>query len=254
MQAAIDIRELSFSYKDGFRNKKSVLNKLTISVAEGDTVGFLGINGAGKTTAIKILLGLLKQESGEVTILGKQAGSLAIRKKIGYLPEHPCYYWYLTSEELLRMYAGLFRLDKKTTNKRIDYLLELVELNKCRKMLLKHYSKGMLHRIGLAQALINFPDILILDEPTSGLDPCGKMSVRKIINDFKAQGKTIFFSSHELSEVELICDKVAIINSGKLVCYSTLEVILDSIKNTYREDVPNKLERYFLKTITEVNN
>jgi len=254
MQTAIDIRELSFSYKDAFHKGKSVLKKITISVEQGDTVGFLGANGAGKTTAIKILLGLLKPESGEVTILGEQAGSLAIRRKIGYLPERPCYYGYLTSEELLRMYAGLFGLDKKTADRRINYLLELVELDKCRKMFLKHYSKGMLHRIGLAQALINSPDILILDEPTSGLDPCGKMSVRRIINGFKNQGKTIFFSSHELSEVELICDKVAIINNGELICYILLREILDSVKSMYKEDIPNKLEKYFLKTITEVSD
>lgn len=251
MGTVIDIQKLDFSYRFGLRTRKTVLKKLTLSVAKADIFGFLGPNGAGKTTAIKILLGLLKPDSGTVSILGEPAGSLEARRKIGYLPEAAYYYWYLTSEEILRMYAGLFGLDKDTTDRRIDDLLKLVDLDKDRNTLLKYYSKGMLHRVGLAQALINDPEVLILDEPTSGLDPLGRMKVRQIIKDLAGQGKTIFFSSHELSEVELICNKVAIIMDGRIICHDSLQAILDYIQRTYPEDVPNKLERYFLSIIGE---
>lgn len=251
MQPVINIERLNFSYRVGARTRKPALRELTLSVGKGDIVGFLGANGAGKTTAIKILLGLMKPDSGDVSILGKPAGSLEIRRKIGYLPEIAYYYWYLTAEEILRMYAGLFGLDRRLTERRIDELLKLVELDKDRKTLLKYYSKGMLHRVGVAQALINDPEVLILDEPTSGLDPTGRMKVRQIIEDLKIKGKTIFFSSHELSEVELVCDKIAIIDKGRIICFDTLETILSSITQTSEEDIPNKLERYFIKTISE---
>lgn len=249
MQTVIDIENLSFSYQVAFKKRIEALKELTLAVAEGDIVGFLGANGAGKTTTIKLLLGLLKPDKGNVFVSGEPAGSLEVRRKIGYLPELAYYYRYLTSEEILRMYGGLFGLSRETIDERIDRLLKLVELDNHRRTPLKYYSKGMLHRIGLAQALINDPQLLIFDEPTSGLDPPGRMKVRQIVKDLKNQGKTIFFSSHELSEVELVCDKVAIIEAGRLISYDTLQAVLQAISQRYGEDIPNKLERYFLDSI-----
>ena len=195
---------------------KPALKGLSLSVQAGEVFGFLGPNGAGKTTTINVLLGFIPPTRGAAYLFGIDVRQPIARQRIGYLPEMTYYYKFLTAEELLRFYARIFGLPRLETDKRIDYLLKLVELESARKRLIKTYSKGMQQRVGIAQALINNPDLLILDEPTSGLEPLGRMKVREIIQRLKNDGKTVFFSSHELGEVETVCDRVAIINQGEL--------------------------------------
>jgi ABC-2 type transport system ATP-binding protein len=195
---------------------KVALQSLDLEVKEGEVFGFLGPNGAGKTTAINVLLGFVPPTRGAASLFGIDVRQPIARQRIGYLPEMTYYYKFLTAEELLRFYARIFGLARSEADKRIDHLLQLVELEPARRRPIKSYSKGMQQRVGLAQALINNPDLLILDEPTSGLDPLGRMKVREIIQRLKNEGKTVFFSSHELGEVETVCDRVAIINQGEL--------------------------------------
>ncbi|MGD0208178.1 MAG: ABC transporter ATP-binding protein [Verrucomicrobiota bacterium] len=195
---------------------KVALGNLDLEVNVGEVFGFLGPNGAGKTTAINVLLGFVPPTRGAAYLFGIDVRQPIARQRIGYLPEMTYYYKFLTAEELLRFYARIFGLPRTEADKRIDQLLKLVELEQARKRPIKSYSKGMQQRVGLAQALINNPDLLILDEPTSGLDPLGRMKVREIIQRLKNEGKTVFFSSHELGEVETVCDRVAIINEGEL--------------------------------------
>src|SRR6202142_2445467 len=195
---------------------KVALGGLDLEVNVGEVFGFLGLNGAGKTTAINVLLGFVPPTRGAAYLFGIDVRQPIARQRIGYLPELTYYYKFLTAEELLRFYAKIFGLARTESDRRIDQLLKLVELESVRKRPIKSYSKGMQQRVGLAQALINNPDLLILDEPTSGLDPLGRMKVREIIQRLKNQGKTVFFSSHELGEVETVCDRVAIINQGEL--------------------------------------
>ena len=195
---------------------KVALAGLDLEVRAGEVFGFLGPNGAGKTTTMNVLLGFVPPTSGEASLFGIDVRQPIARQRIGYLPEMTYYYKFLTAEELLRFYAKIFGLSRGEADKRIDRLLKLVELEPARKRPIKSYSKGMQQRVGLAQALINNPDLLVLDEPTSGLDPLGRMKVREIIQRLKNEGKTVFFSSHELGEVESVCDRVAIIHQGEL--------------------------------------
>src|ERR1700761_4747418 len=195
---------------------KIALAGLDLEVRAGEVFGFLGPNGAGKTTTMNVLLGFVQPTSGGASLFGDSVRQPIARQRIGYLPEMTYYYKFLTAEELLRFYARLFDIPCAEMERRIDAALKLVELEDARKRLIKTYSKGMQQRVGLAQALINNPDLLILDEPTSGLDPVGRMKVREIIQRLKEQGKTVFFSSHELGEVETVCDRVGILHQGKL--------------------------------------
>ncbi|HEY3931914.1 MAG TPA: ABC transporter ATP-binding protein [Verrucomicrobiae bacterium] len=206
---------------------KVALNGLDLEVNAGEIFGFLGPNGAGKTTTINVLLGFIPPTSGSASLFGIDVRQPIARQRIGYLPEMTYYYKFLTAEELLRFYAKIFGLMQNEADKRIDQLLKLVELEHARKRQIKSYSKGMQQRVGLAQALINNPDLLILDEPTSGLDPLGRMKVREIIQRLKNEGKTVFFSSHELGEVETICDRVAIIHQGELKAVGNVAGIVD---------------------------
>ena len=218
MRAILQIENLGVEYRmPGWkRETKPALKGLTLSVGAGEVFGFLGPNGAGKTTTINVLLGFTPPTSGTAYLFGIDVRQPIARQRIGYLPEMTYYYKFLTAEELLRFYARIFGLPPAEADKRIDRLLKLVELEPARKRLIKSYSKGMQQRVGIAQALINDPDLLVLDEPTSGLDPLGRMKVREIILRLKNEGKTVFFSSHELGEVETVCDRVAIINQGEL--------------------------------------
>jgi ABC-type multidrug transport system ATPase subunit len=195
---------------------KVAVKDLSLSVLEGEVFGFLGPNGAGKTTTMNVLLGFVNAMAGNAFLFGENVRNPIARQRIGYLPELTYYYKFLTAEELLRFYAKIFKVPKAEREKRIDAVLKLVELDHARKRQIKTYSKGMQQRAGLAQALINNPDLLILDEPTSGLDPVGRMKVREIIQRLKDEGKTVFFSSHELGEVETVCDRVAILHQGEL--------------------------------------
>src|SRR3954462_5473971 len=195
---------------------KVALKGLNLSVHTGEVFGFLGPNGAGKTTTMNVLLGDVNATSGAAYLFDVNTREPIARQRIGYLPELTYYYKFLTAEELLRFYARIFKIPKHEREKRIDTVLKLVELDHARKPQIKTYSKGMQQRAGLAQALINNPDLLIFDEPTSGLDPLGRMKVREIIQRLKERGKTVFFSSQELGEVETVCDRVAMLYQGEL--------------------------------------
>ena len=189
---------------------------LNLEIRQGEIFGLLGPNGAGKTTTMNVLLGFVHATAGDAKIFGRTARDPEARQSLGYLPELTYYYKFLTAEELLGYYARIFKIPKPQRGPRVDAVLKLVDLDHARKRLIKTYSKGMQQRIGLAQALINDPGLLILDEPTSGLDPVGRMQVREIINRLKDEGKTVLFSSHELGEVETVCDRVAILHEGGL--------------------------------------
>jgi ABC-2 type transport system ATP-binding protein len=212
-----------------WRQKPKVAVKgLTFSVNAGEVFGFLGPNGAGKTTTMNVLLGFIPSTSGSASLFGIDVRQPIARQRIGYLPELTYYYKFLTAEELLYFYAKIFKIPPAEADKRVDYLLKLVELESARNRVIKTYSKGMQQRVGLAQALINNPDLLIFDEPTSGLDPLGRMKVRGIIQRLKNEGKTVFFSSHELGEVETICDRVAIIHEGELKTIGPVNKIMEN--------------------------
>jgi len=214
----IQIESLTVCYqKPGLKRLTfEAVKQLSFEVHQGEVFGFLGPNGAGKTTTMNVLLGFVPPTRGAASLFGIDVRQPIARQRIGYLPELTYYYKFLTAEELLRFYAKIFGLPRAETDRRIVKLLKLVELESAAKRPIKSYSKGMQQRVGLAQALINNPDLLILDEPTSGLDPLGRMKVREIIQRLKNEGKTVFFSSHELGEVETVCDRVAIIHQGEL--------------------------------------
>jgi len=218
MPPIVQIDDLVVEYvsKERGEGVKRAVNGLSLSIGEGEVFGFLGPNGAGKTTTMKVLLGFMPPTSGSASLFGTDVRQPIARQRIGYLPELTYYYKFLTTEELLRFYARIFKIPKAETEKRINEVLKLVELEGARKKQIKTYSKGMQQRAGLAQALINNPDLLILDEPTSGLDPIGRMKVREIIQRLKEEGKTVLFSSHELGEVETVCDQVGILHQGEL--------------------------------------
>jgi ABC-2 type transport system ATP-binding protein len=228
--------ELRKVYRTGFwLNQKVIsLKNCSLQVYPGETFGLLGPNGAGKTTLLKLLLGIIRPSSGRGLLLGKPIGDRSVKQHLGYLPENPYLYDYLTGWEFLQLAAGLFQIPHKVQRQRIPQLLELVGLSQvdARKKLMRRYSKGMLQRVGMAQALINDPDLVFLDEPMSGLDPLGRYQMREIILSLKAAGKTIFFNSHVLSEVEQICDRVAILAQGELICSGSLNELLGT-DNTY---------------------
>jgi ABC-2 type transport system ATP-binding protein len=226
----IETFELKKVYRTGFwlNQKVTTLQHLALQVFQGETFGLLGPNGAGKTTLLKILLGIIRPTAGRALLLGKSLGDRAVKQRLGYLPENPYFYDYLTGWEFLQYAAGLFGIPAEVQRQRIPELLELVGLAQtaARKKQLRQYSKGMLQRIGMAQALINDPEVVFLDEPMSGLDPLGRYQIREIILLLKAQGKTIFFNSHVLSDVEKICDRVAILAQGELLCVGSMQELL----------------------------
>jgi len=226
--AVIEIENLTKDFQVGFWKKRPVraIDNLSLQVQRGEIFGFLGPNGAGKTTTLKILMNLLRPTSGGARILGEPAHSVPMRQRIGYLPENPYFYDYLTAEELL-IYAGtLFGIKQPELDKKVSTLLERVGLSDSRKLQLRKFSKGMVQRIGVAQAIINDPEVVFLDEPMSGLDPLGRREVRQVIASLKGRGVTVFFSSHILPDVEALCDRVAIMNRGKLREEGALEEIL----------------------------
>lgn len=218
MEPILETKNLWVEFKSqtGRGPRKVAVKNLNLRVQAGEVFGFLGPNGAGKTTTMNVLLGFVNATRGAAFLFGVNVTEPIARQRIGYLPELTYYYKFLSAEELLRFYGRIFRIPGSELDRRIDELLKLVELDPARKRPIKTYSKGMQQRVGLAQALINDPDLLILDEPTSGLDPLGRMKVREIIQRLRSAGKTVFFSSHELGEVETVCDRVAIINEGEL--------------------------------------
>lgn len=208
--------------------KRVALENLDLDVHEGEIFGLLGPNGAGKTTTIKILMGLHFQSSGTARIMGQPLGDLAVKAKIGFLPENAYFYDYLTGEEFLNFYGQLYGMDWRARKKRIPELLDMVGLSKARNIQLRGYSKGMVQRVGIAQALLNDPKLVVLDEPQSGLDPFGRKEVRDLILRLKDEGKTVMFSSHILGDAEMICDRVAILHLGHRIALGHLGDLLST--------------------------
>jgi ABC-2 type transport system ATP-binding protein len=218
MADAIRIENLQKKFRLGFIPKtREILKGITFCVREGETFGYLGPNGAGKTTTIKCLLGLIHPDAGTITIFGRRHSSPRARESLGFLPENPYFYDYLTAREFLAFTADLFGLGGGEKTERIARLLKLVGLERTADLPLRKYSRGMLQRAGLAQALINDPTLVVLDEPLGGMDPLGRKEIRDIIVRFKDEGKTVFFTSHILQDIEMICDRVAIIVGGRIV-------------------------------------
>ncbi len=220
---------LTKEFRTGFwRTRVRVLHDLNLEVRQGEIFGYLGPNGAGKTTTMNLLMGLIYPTAGRAWILGRDVSDVAVKAAVGFLPENPYFYTYLTGWEFLNFYGQLFSIPHGERRRRIEELLHLVGLSDAGKLQLRKYSKGMLQRIGLAQALINDPQAVFLDEPMSGLDPVGRKEVRDLILSLKAKGKTVFFSSHIIPDVEMICDRVGIIVNGRLIRVGPLEELLGS--------------------------
>lgn len=229
----LEFCDLEKEFKLGVRLKRvHAVRGVSLSVAPGEIFGYLGPNGAGKTTTMKMAMGLIQPTAGTVRLFGESVDNQAIRHRVGYLPEHPYFYDYLTPVELLDFYGALFSIPKKVRRERIDRLLDLVGLHEARDRTLRRFSKGMLQRTGIAQALINDPDLVVLDEPLSGLDPMGRKEVRDVIVALRQQGKTVFFSTHILQDIEMICDRVAIIHEGLILRLGRLDEMLTATGNT----------------------
>jgi ABC-2 type transport system ATP-binding protein len=216
-EVIVETRSLTKVYRDFWgRKKKTALNALDLKIYRGEIFGLLGPNGSGKTTTIKLLLGLLFPTSGDAFVFGEPAAKVEKNERIGYLPEESYLYRFLNAEETLDFYGRLFHLDPEVRRKRAAELIDIVGLSVDKKRILKEYSKGMRQRIGLAQALINDPDLIILDEPTSGLDPIGTRWMKDLILDLKRKGKTVLMCSHRLDDVQDVCDRIAILYNGDL--------------------------------------
>jgi ABC-2 type transport system ATP-binding protein len=221
------MRGLTKVYRSFFGGKGvRALNQLDLDVREGETFGIVGPNGSGKTTCLKLLMGLLHPTAGQARLFGLKVGDMRVKQQIGYMPEAPYFYDYLTGEQLMRYFAQFFNMSAAEQRTRIDDLLNLVGMSERRNMLLRQYSRGMLQRIGLAQALLNQPKLLILDEPTSGLDPVGAYQIRSLIGELQRRGTTILLCSHLLNEVEALCDRVGVLYRGDLKACGTLEELL----------------------------
>ncbi len=253
MDTVIEIENLTMNFLVGFWRKRpvQVLKGISLSVNKGEIFGFLGHNGAGKTTTLKILMRIIYPTTGEVKILGRSLEDVGMRQQTGYLPESPYFYDYLTGTELLEYFGKLHQMDTAQRAKRIPEVLDLVGLTKDAKLQLRKFSKGMLQRIGIAQAILHNPEVVFMDEPMSGLDPIGRREVRDIIASLRDQGKTVFFSTHILSDVEVLCDRVAILRNGERVAYGRLEEIqgreisaLEVITSLLPETIINQLRPF----------
>jgi ABC-2 type transport system ATP-binding protein len=227
--AAIRIEALTKDYLIGFWRKRPyrALDALSLEVQSGEVFGFLGPNGAGKTTTLKLLMQLIYPSSGRAEILGRPVGDVGARQRIGYLPENPYFYDYLTAEELLQYFGRLFGYSGPDARSRAAALLDRVGIGaERRRQQLRKYSKGMIQRVGIAQALLNDPEVIFLDEPMSGLDPLGRREVRSLILELRDQGRTVFFSSHILADAEALCSRVAVVAGGRLAASGSLTDIL----------------------------
>lgn len=221
---AIHVKDLRVIYRKRFRRSRvEAVRGLSFDVHEGEVVGFLGPNGAGKSSTLKAMMGFLFPSAGSIKVLGHPAGSSKAKRNLGYLPEVALYYPFMKARELLALYGGLAGVSRQEMDQRASHVLEMVGLSGRENALLKTYSKGMQQRLGIAQALVADPKLLIFDELSSGLDPLGRRDLREILRTLKQEGKTIFFSSHELSEVEMLCDRIIIINRGRKVQEGPLE-------------------------------
>lgn len=227
-EIVVETRSLTKIYRDFWgRKKKTALNALDLTIEKGEIFGLLGPNGSGKTTTIKLLLGLLFPSGGDAFVFGQPAAKVEKNEKIGYLPEESYLYRFLNAEETLDFYGRLFNIPSSVREKRAQELIELVGLSKDKKRILREYSKGMRQRIGLAQALINDPDLVILDEPTSGLDPEGTRWMKDLILDLKKKGKTVLMCSHRLEDVQDVCGRIAIVHNGDLQELGAVEKLVE---------------------------
>jgi len=240
MTNAIEIRDLTVEFRAG-RKTISALQKLNLNVMQGEVYGFIGPNGAGKTTTMHVLLGFVEAASGTAAIYGEDVRRSIARRRIGYMPENPQMYCFLTGRELLTMAGQLFGMRGSLLSAKSAELIDLIGLSDAADRRIAGYSRGMMQRIALAQALINDPDLIILDEPTSGFDPIGRIEIRKIIAGLRSAGKTVFFSSHELSEVERVCDRVGIIANGRLIADGHISQLVKAGET---------LEQYFVRILT----
>jgi ABC-2 type transport system ATP-binding protein len=241
-QTVVSIKEVSKSYRDFFgRPKVKAVDALTLNVNKGEVLGLLGPNGSGKTTTMKLLLGLIFPDYGEIRIWDKKIPDKKVYARLGFMPEESYLYRFLNAKETLSYYGGLFSLSRATIKDRTQDLLNKVGLTKAQNKPLKDYSKGMLRRITMAQALINEPDLLLLDEPTAGLDPIGAHEIKQLILNLKKEGKTVILSSHLLSDVEDVCDKIAILYNGQLIKSGNKKELL-TLKNILQFSVKNLSE------------
>ena len=246
----VETKNLTKTYRDFWgRQKVRALKALDLEIRRGEIFGLLGPNGSGKTTTIKLLLGLLFPTSGEVNILGRPASDVAKNERIGYLPEESYLYRFLNAEETLDFYGRLFKIPSAIRRQKVAQLIQMVGLDTANKRQLREYSKGMTRRLGLAQALINDPDLIVLDEPTSGLDPIGTRNMKKLILQLKEQGKTIIMSSHLLGDVQDVCDRVGILYQGELKELGRVEDLLKLVEQTeirvagLSEEAKRKIEK-----------
>lgn len=223
----IEIIKLTKTYKDKRRRSVLALDELTLQIEEGEIFGFLGPNGAGKSTTIKTLVGLIMATVGTAKIFGQPVTDAACRRRIGYLPENPAFYDFLSASQYLELVGDCFGMDKTLIRNRSDHVLQLLDLCHAGSRPIRGYSKGMVQRLGLAQALLHDPDLYILDEPMSGLDPLGRALVKEVMSDLKSRGKTVFFSTHVTADVEAVCDRVAVIVGGRLQTVNDVQEILE---------------------------
>ncbi len=240
MNTAVEINALSVAFEQKGQTVKA-LDTLDATVPEGHVFGLIGPNGAGKTTLMHTLLGFIEPTSGCASIFGTDVRRAIARQRIGYLPEHPDTYRFLTARELLKNAGRMFGMSRASVKQRTDALLTQLDLTYAADRLAGTYSRGMLQRVCLAQALINDPDLVILDEPTGGMDPFGRLLIRDLISDLKARGKTVLFCSHELSEVELVCDTIAILYRGRAIASGPASTLVPA---------GERLEPFFIRTIT----
>jgi ABC-2 type transport system ATP-binding protein len=226
-EAVVVADKLEKTFRLGFfRKRVEAVRGVSFEVRRNEIFGFLGPNGAGKTTTLKMMMGLIFPTGGSATLLGRPVSDREAKRRLGFLPENPYFYDYLSGEELLLFMGHLFGVDRRERKRRAGALLERVGLSKAATLQLRKYSKGMLQRLGIAQAIINDPELVVLDEPMSGLDPIGRKEIRDLIADLKSEGKTVLFSSHILSDVELLCDRVGIVVGGRLRDAGALDQLL----------------------------
>jgi ABC-2 type transport system ATP-binding protein len=246
--SVIEVEGLTKVYTTGWirRQKLLALDSLTLNVEQGHIFGFLGPNGAGKSTSIKILLGLVHPSRGKANLLGKPISDFQVRERIGYLPENPAFPTHLRAGEFLRLMAKVYRVPSELIDERVKEHLELVKLTDRSKSTIREFSRGMLQRLGIAQALVNKPDLVILDEPLNGLDPYGRRELKQIFINLQARGCTVFFSSHILSDVQDLCHEIAILNKGQLIAAGPTKELL-------KQQPDGDLESFFFAKVDENN-